>query len=166
MSRYRPHSFEIPEETIRVAQEAFPKGNAYTTMRDTLGPLFNDADFAPLFDWRGQEGVSPGLLSMVTIMQYMEGLTDRQTAEAVRGRIDWKYVLGLPLTHRGFHYRGCELLSLRMNGKQVKCQYAVREGERESIISTTQPNNGLERTREASRIHMTGISHGRSTRDC
>jgi hypothetical protein len=28
---------------------------------------------------------------MVTVMQYMEGLTDRQAAEAVRGRIDWKY---------------------------------------------------------------------------
>jgi transposase len=104
MSRYQPHRFEIPEETIRVAQEAFPKGNVYMTMRDTLGPLFSDADFAPLFDWRGREGVSPGLLSMTTIMQYMEGLTDRQAADAVRSRIDWKYALGLPLTHPGFHY--------------------------------------------------------------
>jgi transposase len=104
MSRYRPHKFEIPEETIRVARKVFPKGNVYMTMRDTLGPLFNDADFAPLFDWRGQEAVSPGLLSMTTIMQYMEGLTDRQAADAVRSRIDWKYALGLPLTHPGFHY--------------------------------------------------------------
>lgn len=104
MSRYRPHDFEIPEETMRVAREAFPKGNVYMTMRDTLGPLFNDADFAPLFDWRGQEGVSPGLLSMTTVMQYMEGLTDRQAADAVRSRIDWKYALGLPLTHSGFHH--------------------------------------------------------------
>jgi len=104
MSRYRPHNFEIPEETIRVAQEAFPKGNAYITMRDMLAPLFNDADFAPLFDWRGQEGASPALLAMVTIMQYMEGLTDRQAADAVRSRIDWKYALGLSLTHPGFHY--------------------------------------------------------------
>jgi len=104
MSRYRPHNFEIPEETIRVAQAAFPKGNAYMTMRDKFGPLFRDADFAAMFDWRGQEGESPGLLSMVTVMQHIEGLTDRQAADAVRSRIDWKYALGLPLTYSGFHY--------------------------------------------------------------
>jgi transposase len=104
MSRYQAHNFEIPAETIEVAHAAFPKGNVYLTIRDKLGPLFSDEDFASLFAWQGQEGVSPGLLAMVTIMQFMEGLTDRQTAEAVRSRIDWKYALGLPLTYSGFHY--------------------------------------------------------------
>lgn len=104
MALYQSHSFEIPEETVRVALAAFPKGNVYMTMRDKLGPLFGDADFVALFDWRGQEGISPALLSMVTLLQFMEGLTDRQAADAVRGRIDWKYLLGLPLTYPGFHY--------------------------------------------------------------
>ena len=104
MSRYQAHNFEIPEETIRVAQAAFPKGNVYLTMRNKLGPLFSDEDFASLFAWQGQEGISPGLLAMVTLMQFMEGLSDRQAAEAVRSRIDWKYALGLPLTYSGFHY--------------------------------------------------------------
>jgi transposase len=76
----------------------------YMTMRDKLGPLFNDADFASLFDWRGQSGVSPALLATVTLMQYMEGLTDRQAAESTRSRIDWKYNLGLHLTYSGFDY--------------------------------------------------------------
>lgn len=104
MPRYQAHNFEIPRETIEVARAAFPKGNVYMTMRDKLGPLFSDDDFAALFAWQGQAGVSPGLLAMVTIMQFMEGLTDRQTAEAVRSRIDWKYALGLPLTSAGFDY--------------------------------------------------------------
>jgi transposase len=104
MSRYQAHNFEIPQETIEVARAAFPKGNVYLTMRDKLGPLFNDEAFASLFVWQGQEGVSPGLLAMVTIMQFMEGLTDRQGADAVRSRIDWKYLLGLPLTYSGFDY--------------------------------------------------------------
>jgi transposase len=104
MSRYQAHNFEIPEETVAVAQAAFPKGNVYMTMRDRLGPLFNDADFAALFSWQGQAGKSPGLLAMVTVMQYMEGLTDRQAAEAVRSRIDWKYALGLGLKDAGFDY--------------------------------------------------------------
>lgn len=104
MSLYQPHGFEIPEETRQVAQAAFPKGNGYMIMRDKLGPLFGDTDFDPLFDWRGQTGVSPALLATVTLLQYMEGLTDRQTAEAVRGRIDWKYNLGLQLTYAGFDF--------------------------------------------------------------
>ena len=104
MALYRPHSFEIPEETILVAKKAFPKGNVYLTMRDELGPLYADADLAALFSWRGQPAESPGLLAMVTVMQFMEGATDRQAAEAVRARIDWKYALGLSLTDPGFHY--------------------------------------------------------------
>jgi transposase len=104
MSRYQAHNFEIPEETIEVARAAFPKGNIYMTMRDKLGPLFRDNDFAALFAWQGQEGISPGLLAMITIMQFMERLTDRQTINAICGRIDWKYALGLPLKYAGFHY--------------------------------------------------------------
>lgn len=102
MFRYQAHNFEIPEETIEVARAAFPKGNVYLTLRDKLGSLFNDEAFAALFAWQGQAGVSPGLLAMVTVMQFMEGLTDRQ--EAVRSRIDWKYALGLSLKDSGFDY--------------------------------------------------------------
>jgi transposase len=37
-------------------------------------------------------------------MQFAESLSDRQAAEAVRARIDWKYALSLPLNDSGFHY--------------------------------------------------------------
>jgi transposase len=37
-------------------------------------------------------------------MQFIENLSDRQAAEAVRARIDWKYALSLPLTDSGFDY--------------------------------------------------------------
>ncbi len=104
MALYQPHDFTIPEDTAQVARAAFPKGNAYMTIREELGPLFQDKDFAALFALRGQAGESPGLLAIVTILQFMEGLTDRQAADAVRSRIDWKYLLGLALTDPGFHY--------------------------------------------------------------
>ncbi len=104
MSLYRSHDFAIPEDTAEVAQAAFPKGNVYMTMREELGPLFQDMDFAGLFALRGQAGESPALLAIVTVLQFVEGLTDRQAAEAVRSRIDWKYLLGLPLKYAGFHY--------------------------------------------------------------
>lgn len=104
MARYESHDFEIPAETIEVAQAAFPKGNTYLIIRDKLGPLFKDETFAELFSWQGQTGVSPSLLATVTILQFAEGLTDRQTAEAVRSRIDWKYMLGLELRYAGFDH--------------------------------------------------------------
>lgn len=104
MTLPEPHSFDIPEETARVAREAFPKGNVCMTLRDELGPLFSDSDFEPLFSDQGQTAESPAILALVTVLQHMEGLTDRQAAEGVRSRIDWKYLLGLPLTAAGFHY--------------------------------------------------------------
>ena len=84
----------IPEATMRVARAAFPHGNAYLTMRDALGTIFTDTGFAPLFPSRGQPGLTPWRLALVTIMQFRENLADRQAAEAVRAHIDWKYLHG------------------------------------------------------------------------
>ena len=71
-------------------------------MRDALGPMYADRAFAPLFPSRGQPAASPARLVLVTIMQFAEGLSDRQAADAVRCRIDWKYALALDLTDSGF----------------------------------------------------------------
>ncbi|MFQ5799903.1 MAG: transposase, partial [Bacteroidota bacterium] len=101
----KPQPIEaVPQHTQRVAQEAFPKGNPYMRMRDELGVFYEDTQFAELFSSRGQPALSPWRLALVTIMQFAENLTDRQAADAVRARIDWKYALGLELTDPGFHY--------------------------------------------------------------
>ena len=92
----------VPEETARVARAAFPKGNAYMRMRDELGVLYEDAAFAALFPARGQPAEPPWRLALVLVLQFAEGLSDRQAADAVRGRIDWKYALSLELTDPGF----------------------------------------------------------------
>jgi transposase len=94
----------VPEETARVAQAAFPAGNPYLTFRDALGPLFQDEDFTALFPACGHPGLSPWRLALVTILQFRENLADRQAVEAVRARIDWKYLLGLELTDAGFDF--------------------------------------------------------------
>jgi transposase len=101
----RPHALEpVPEETARVARAAFPKGNPYLSLRDALGTIFQDDDFSALFPLVGQPGLPPWRLALVTIMQFRENLADRQAAEAVRARIDWKYLLGLDLTDAGFDF--------------------------------------------------------------
>src|SRR2546428_5529328 len=100
-----PHVIEpVPEETARVARAAFPKGHPYLTFRDALGTIFQDEDFAALFPAWGQPGLPPWRLALVTSMQFRENLADRQAAEAVRARIDWKYLLSLDLTDPGFDF--------------------------------------------------------------
>jgi transposase len=95
----------IPEQTAQITRAAFPKGNIYMKMRDELGVLYADSDFVTLFRADcGQPAISPGQLALVTVMQFAEGLSDRQTADAVRARLDWKYALGLELTDPGFDF--------------------------------------------------------------
>ena len=94
----------VPEETARVARAAFPKGHPYLTFRDALGTIFQDEDCAALFPAWGPPGLPPWRLALVTILQFRENLADRQAAEAVRARIDWKYLLSLELTDPGFDF--------------------------------------------------------------
>src|SRR5215207_9986459 len=94
----------VPEDTARVAKAAFPKGNLYMQIRDVLGTIYDDEDFSELFEVRGRPAITPWRLALVTLMQFSEGLSDRQAAEAVRARIDWKYALGLRLSDPGFDF--------------------------------------------------------------
>src|ERR671928_816182 len=94
----------VPKHTARIARAAFPKSNPYLTLRDKLGTVFADRDFADLYPEQGQPGYPPWRLALVTLMQFREGLSDRQAAEAVRARIDWKYLLGLELSDPGFDF--------------------------------------------------------------
>ncbi len=94
----------VPEDTARVARAAFPKGTTYIQMRDVLGAIYDDEAFSELFDVRGRPAIAPWRLALVTLMQFSEGLSDRQAAEAVRARIDWKYALSLQLSDPGFDF--------------------------------------------------------------
>lgn len=92
----------VPDETVRIARAAFPKGTLAITMRDTLGGLCDDLSFASLCATRGRSAETPWRLALVTVLQFAEALSDRQAADAVRARIDWKYALSLELTDPGF----------------------------------------------------------------
>jgi len=94
----------VPEETRRVARAAFPKGTLCLRIADALGPVYQDHQFAALFPSHGQPAAAPGRLALAVVLQFMENLSDREAADAVRGRIDWKYALGLALTDPGFDH--------------------------------------------------------------
>jgi transposase len=104
MSLHPQATYPIPEDTQRVARAAFPRGNIYMQVADRLGTIYHDAQFAALFPTRGQSAEAPARLALATVLQFAEGLSDRQAADAVRSRIEWKYVLGLDLTDPGFHH--------------------------------------------------------------
>ena len=104
MSLPRDGLHPVPVETARVAHAAFPEGNVYLRLRDELGTLFDDELFTAVYAIEGQPALHPWQLALVGVMQFMENLSDRQAAHAVRARIDWKYALGLELTDEGFHY--------------------------------------------------------------
>src|SRR5215208_2162993 len=93
---------DIPAATAAIARAAFPHGSPYLCLRDRLGTIFTDLQFAPLFAPCGQPAECPWRLALVSLLQFAENLSDRRAAEAVRGRIDWKYLLGLELIDPGF----------------------------------------------------------------
>ena len=110
----------IPEETRRIAQAACPKGTLAMRLREALGELYKDEQFAALYPEEGQPAYAPWRLAVVTVLQYTENLTDRQAANAVRERIDWKYALGLELWDAGFDYSLLSAFRTRLVEKQAE----------------------------------------------
>lgn len=145
--RYIP---DIPEETARVAKAAFRKGNRYMQMRDDLGTFFADEQFADLFPKVGRLAEPPWRLALVTVMQFAENLTDRQAADAVRSRIDWKYTLSLGLEDEGFDFS--VLSEFRSRLVEHKAQTRLFE-----IMLTHFEDRGLLKSRGKQRTDSTFI---------
>lgn len=104
MSFDAKRTYNVPDQTAQVARAIFPKGNPVMRLHDDLHSVVADRDFADLFPTRGRPAEAPVRLALATLLQFMEGLTDRQAADAVRTRIDWKYLLCLELTDVGFDH--------------------------------------------------------------
>src|SRR5215831_5004324 len=104
----------VPEETARIVRACFPHGTLVVQLRDALGALYSDGDFADLFPTRGQPAEAPWRLALVTVLQFLEGLPDRQAADAVRSRLDGKYALSLELTDSGFDHTVLSELRTRL----------------------------------------------------
>ncbi len=154
----------VPAETSRVARAAYPKGNIYLQLRDVLGRIYHDEDFAALFPKDGQPAQAPWRLALVTVMQFRENLSDRQAADAVRGRLDWKYLLGLDLDDPGFDHsvlvefrqrlleggQECLLFDLLLTQLQDRGYVKARGRQR------TDATHVLARMRTLSRVEVVG----------
>lgn len=102
MSLRSPVVYAIPQDTEQAARASFPKGHPLMRIADEFGLLYSNSQFSSLFSSTGQPALDPARLALVTVFQFMEGLSDEQAADAVRGHLAWKYALALPLHHPGF----------------------------------------------------------------
>jgi len=167
--------FSVPDETRRVAKAAFPKGCACLRIADALGCLYQDKQFTALFPRRGRPAEAPGRLALATVLQFTEGFSDRQTADAVRSRIDWKYALGLDLTDSGFDHSvlsefrtrlvagELELLLLDSLLEQVQSLGLLKQRGRQRtdsthVLAAVRTMNRLERVGETLRAALNGLA--------
>jgi len=94
----------MPAETAAVGKAILKEDSAYRLIGDKLFDRYSEQDYADLYSPEGKPGISPVILAFVSVFQFMERLPDRQAAESVRMRMDWKYALHLPLAYEGFDY--------------------------------------------------------------
>lgn len=167
------HEMDGDAETMALAEQVLPKTHPYRVLREALGAVYRDEDFADLFGRQGPQAVSPGMLALVTVLQFAEGLTDRQAADAVRSRIDWKYMLGLKLNDTGFdasvlsEFRG--RLAAGRAGEQLldrvlalfKAHGALKDHRRQRTDST----HVLDAVRTLSRLELVGEALRHSLND-
>ncbi len=168
MSLPPPGPTTIPEETAQLARTICPQGTLYMQIRDQLGVIYEDQSFADLFSRRGQPAEAPWRLALICIFQFIEGLTDRQAAEAVQQRIDWKYALALELTDPGFDFSvlskfrarliasGSEMRLFEIMLEHLKTQGLLKAGGHQRtdsthILAAVRTLNRLERVGETLR---------------
>jgi transposase len=165
----------VPEETRRIAHAAFPKGTLCLRIADALGPVYQDNQFAALFPRRGRPAEAPGRLALAVVLQFAENLSDREAAEAVRGRIDWKYALGLALSDPGFDHTvlsefrtrlvegGAELLLFDALLDRLKAAGLVKARGRQRtdsthVLAAVRTLNRLERVGETLRAALNEVA--------
>ena len=143
----RPASpLPVPDDTAHVARLAFPRGNLLLSLRDRLGPVFDDRRFARLFPAKGQPAEAPWRLALVTLLQFAEGLPDCQAADAVRSRIDWKYLLGLPLADAGFDSTVLSEFRSRLVAEAAEALLLMLFWRLRPLIVCSRPGDGSART--------------------
>ena len=133
----QPAAWPEPDPQIAAAIAAKYRGKRprplAVLIRDHLGQWLEDEAFAAAFGTRGKPGWSPSRLALVTVLQRAENLPDRQAAEAVRTRIDWQYLLGLPFDDPGFD--PAVLVEFRARVAEAGLEQVVLDALLERLVS-------------------------------
>lgn len=88
-----------------LCRQLVPDGSVYAFLADHRAELFPDEDFADLFpSGTGRPSVPAAVMASAMVLKELEGLSDRQAADALRCDIRWKVATGLALDHPGVHF--------------------------------------------------------------
>jgi IS5 family transposase len=81
------------------------EGSVYEFLADHRTDVFPDDMFADLFpSSRARPSTPVGVVASAMLLKELEGLSDRQAADALRCDIRWKVACGLALDDAGVHY--------------------------------------------------------------
>ncbi len=95
---------QMPTDISQLGQKLLPTSNRYRIIGEQLADILRDEQFASLYEPTGRLAISPSILALVTLFQFLENVPDREAAEMVPVRLDWKYALHLSLDYPGFDY--------------------------------------------------------------
>lgn len=164
----------MPSELAMLGSKLLPTDSPYRLVGDELYEQYREADYVDLYHVEGKPGLSPVDLAFVTVFQYMENLSDRQAAEAVRVRLDWKYALHLPLDDQGFNFSVLSeyrdrVIRHKAEGRlfdrvlqQLQARGLVRQRGRQrtdslAVLTKTRHLNRLERVVETLRLAVRSL---------
>lgn len=127
-------------DAAALCRQLVPESSVYAFLADHRKELFPDELFEDLFlSGRGRPSLPGELIACAMILKELEGLSDRQAADALRCDIRWKVATGLPLDHPGVHYTVFTYWRTRLN--HSKRPERIREAVAEVIKATGVLNN-------------------------
>ena len=92
-------------DAAALCRQLVPDGSVHAFLADHRAELFPDEAFAELFpSGTGRPSVPADVMASAMVLKELEGLSDRQAADALRCDIRWKVATGLPLDHPGVHF--------------------------------------------------------------
>lgn len=103
-----------------LCRQLVDEGSVHAFLADHRTEVFPDDMFEDLFpSGRGRPSIPAGVMASAMILKELEGLSDREAAEALRCDIRWKVACGLALDDEGVHYTVFTYWRKRLNGSQA-----------------------------------------------
>jgi IS5 family transposase len=92
-------------DAAALCRQLVPDRSVHAFLADHRAELFPDTEFADLFpSGTGRPSVPADVIASALVLKALEGLSDRQAADALRCDIRWKVATGLALDHPGIHF--------------------------------------------------------------
>ena len=86
-----------------VLAELLEPDDLCSTIKKEISPLIKDSDFEEMYKEGGRPPVSPRVLILTLLMQFLERLPDRAASLNLKFRLDWKIAFELPMDFAGIH---------------------------------------------------------------